>query len=282
MRTKNEIVCMMNKKSPPQPPSKPEITRPAFRYFGSKWLYAPWIIENLPPHTVYVEPFGGGGNVMLRKNPSKLEVYNDLDSGVVNFWQILRNHTDELIRRIKLTPWSREEYYRAWEVSEDMIEEARRFYVRAWMSFTGEPSCQSGWRKAKSDKNIKCGTTILWGSEERLLAVAQRWREVQIEHDDAMKVIQHYDGPNTVFYCDPPYPHNTRSSRSSYRCEMGSEQHIELLKLLNTIQGKALISTYSNPIYDKHLPAKRWRRLERTSRTLDPRTNRIELLFIKK
>ena len=271
----------MTKNNHTPPTSSPtDISRPAFRYLGSKWTIAPWILENMPEHTVYVEPFGGGGNLLLRKDPSVVEIYNDLDSGVVNFWRVLREHTDELIRRIKVTPWAREEYLAAWERSDDPIEEARRFYVRAWMSFTGEHTRQSSWRAAKTGK--KGGTIIQWGSEERLLAVAQRWREVQIEHDDALAVIRRFDSPVALFYCDPPYPHSTRSSGSCYRCEMKDEQHVELLKLLNTIQGKAMISTYPNDLYAKHLPAKRWRRLERQARTLDPKSNRIEVLYVRK
>ena len=78
-------------------------SRPALRYFGSKWRLTPWIIEHFAPYDVYVEPFAGGAGVLLRKPPSALEVYNDLDGEVVNFFDVLRNETDELIRRIDLT-----------------------------------------------------------------------------------------------------------------------------------------------------------------------------------
>jgi hypothetical protein len=101
------------------------VSRPALRYFGSKWRLAPWIIEHFAPHDVYVEPFAGGAGVLLRKPPSALEVYNDLDGEVVNFFNVLRNETDELIRRLDLTPFAREAWENAYEPTEDPIEEAR-------------------------------------------------------------------------------------------------------------------------------------------------------------
>jgi DNA adenine methylase len=260
--------------------AKPLAPRPTLHYLGSKWRIAPWIIENLPPHKVYVEPFGGGAAVLLRKDPSNLEIYNDLDSMVVNFWRVLRTDAAELVRRLKLTPWSREEYLLAWEPTDDPIERARRLFIRTWMAYSGETDRPSGWRAAKTER--KNGTIIQWGVEERLLAVATRWREVQIEHDNALKVIRRFDTPNALFYCDPPYVHSTRSSGSGYAFERNDDEHLELLDLLNGIQGKALISGYPCDLYKIHLPARRWRRLERESRTRDPKANRTEVLYIRK
>lgn len=86
-----------------------EQRRPVLRYFGSKWRLAPWIISHFPKHHGYVEPFGGGCNLLLRKPPSKVEVYNDLDGDVVNFFRVLREKMPELLRAIELTPYSRQE-----------------------------------------------------------------------------------------------------------------------------------------------------------------------------
>jgi DNA adenine methylase len=263
-----------------QPPGKQAIERPALHYLGSKWRIAPWIIENLPQHKVYIEPFGGGAAVLLRKDPSDLEIYNDLDSLVVNFWRVLRTQPEELIRRLKLTPWAREEDLAAWEPTPDPVESARRLFMRTWMSYSGETDRPAGWRAAKTEK--KNGTIIQWGAEERLLAVATRWREVQIEHDNALCVIRRFDTPGALFYCDPPYVHSTRSSGSGYAFEMNDDEHLELLDLLNTIQGKAMISGYPCELYQKHLPAKRWKRLEREARTREAGANRTEVLYVKK
>lgn len=122
-------------------------THPALRYFGGKWRLAKWIISHFPAHNCYVEPYGGGGSVLLRKEPSPFEVYNDLDSGLVSFFRLLRERPEDLIRAIELTPYSREEFMRAYEHSEDPLESARRLFVRSWQGYGG-PRHQSstGWK----------------------------------------------------------------------------------------------------------------------------------------
>jgi len=127
-------------------------------------------------------------------------------------------------------------------------------------------------------------STIQWGDESRLLAVATRLREVKIEHDDAFAVIRRFDGPDTLFYCDPPYVHSTRTGSSEYKYEMENGQHQEFLRLVNSIEGKVVISCYASELYAKALPAKRWRRVERMARTRNTKAegNRLEVLYIKK
>jgi DNA adenine methylase len=250
-------------------------------YLGSKWTLAPWVLAHMPPHEAYVEPFGGGASVLLRKDPSPLEIYNDLDSSVVNFWRVLRQSPDELVRLLRATPWSREEYVSAWgdDAGLSDVERARRLYVRTWMCFNASTDGPKGWRAAKRPKS---GSVVAWGDEGRLLAVAVRWRMVQIEHDDALKVIRRFDTPEALFYCDPPYVHSTRSSHTGYRHELTDERHLELLDLLNSVKGKVLLSGYPSDFYSRHLPAKRWKCVTRTARTRDTKTSRIEALWVRK
>jgi len=80
------------------------------RYHGGKWKLAPWIIGHFPPHRIYVEPFGGGGSVLMRKPRSYGEVYNDAWGNVVNVFRVLRDHADEIERLLYLTPFSRDEF----------------------------------------------------------------------------------------------------------------------------------------------------------------------------
>ena len=105
---------------------------PPVRYLGSKWQLADWIIAQMPPHNIYVEPFCGGACVFFRKAPSALEVLNDLNHDVINFFDVLRTQLEEFMRQIEFTPWSREEYERSFEPAGDSMERARRFYVRSW------------------------------------------------------------------------------------------------------------------------------------------------------
>jgi DNA adenine methylase len=111
------------------------VRRPALRYHGGKWLLAPWIISHFPKHHIYVEPFGGGASILLRKQRSYAEIYNDLDGEVVNLFRMLRDHGDEVKRLVSLTPFSRSEFVDAYEPTDDDLEQARRTLVKSFMGF---------------------------------------------------------------------------------------------------------------------------------------------------
>lgn len=228
------------------------IKRPALRYHGGKWLLAEWIIDFFPRHDCYVEPFAGAANVLLRKKPAVHEVYNDLNSEVVNFFHCLREYPDELIRVINLTPYSRQEWEQAWEYHPEPIERARRFYVRSWQSYgspTSETSSATGWRNQKS----KGTASALRGHHDtaRLWDVAARLLAVQIENEDAAAVIKRYDTRNTLFYVDPPYVFSTRSDWSgrAYQGEMSDEDHIKLSTVLKSVEGMVVLSGYDSDLY---------------------------------
>ncbi len=258
--------------------TEPGILRPPLHYLGSKWSIAPWVLQNLPAHTTYVEPFGGGAAVLLRKPSSPVEIYNDLDHQVVSFWRTLRSRPEELVAMIQATPWAREEYDLAFVDTPDELEAARRFFLRCWMSYMGCTDRKTGWR---ANARSRSGYIPLWGREERLLAVAERLRSVQIENDDALKVIRRFDGPETLFYCDPPYVPASRSSGSQYACEMGDTGHRQLLELLQSVKGKVVLSGYPSELYMECLEGKGWRRVSKRSRTRNVNTIREECLWIK-
>src|SRR5262245_58814798 len=108
--------------------------RPVLRYHGGKWRLAPWIIEHFPEHRIYVEPYGGGASVLLRKSRAFAEVYNDLDGDVVNVFRVLRDRASAaaLIRAIELTPWARDEFRLSYRPASDPVERARRTIARAF------------------------------------------------------------------------------------------------------------------------------------------------------
>jgi DNA adenine methylase len=229
------------------------INRPPLRWLGGKWKLASWIIERFPPHITYVEPFCGGGNVLLQKDPSEIEVLNDLNSDVINFFDVLRTGPEALIRAVHLTPFSREVHARSFAASADPIERALRFYVRCWQSFQpGSDGRNSGWRWQKTNNRGKSVVSD-WTNVDHLWAVAERLKMVQLEHDDALTVIQRYDTPDTLFYVDPPYVIDTRSSSNPtlYKHEMNDNDHVRLANLLNSIQGMAILSGYTHPMYDE-------------------------------
>lgn len=111
----------------------------AFGWYGGKYSHLDWLLPLLPSCHHYCEPFGGSGAVLLNRNPSPVETYNDLDGEVVNFFSVLRSNPEELIRQITFTPFSREEFSKACEIDPSLpdLERARRFYVRARQVRTG-------------------------------------------------------------------------------------------------------------------------------------------------
>jgi DNA adenine methylase len=231
-----------------------EIARPALRYPGGKWRLAPWIISFFPSHDCYVEPYGGAASVLLQKPPAPYEVYNDLESDVVNFFQVLRERTDEFTHAVWLTPWSREEFRRAAQRAEDPFEQARRFFVRCWQSHSGGGISQwsTGWSYQKPPGSNKPAVES-WSSMTHLWAIADRFKRTQIEHDPARAVIARFDAPRTLFYCDPPYVDASRSKWQGkmYREEMSDEEHGELAGLLHEVQGMVVLSGYPSALYDR-------------------------------
>lgn len=245
-----------------------KITNPPVRYVGGKWRVAGWIIDQFPPHVCYCEPFGGGASVLLQKYPSRLEVLNDLNHDIINFFDVLRDKTAELIRAISLTPYHEEEYRRAHDMAgvTDPLERARRFYVRTRMSFGHSEAHQlSGWRfMATTSRNLTL--TDEFARTEHLWATAERLKAVQICCTDYRKVLTRFDTPETLFYIDPPYPASTRyEARNYYRHEMlQDDQHRELAATLKAVQGMVLVSGYECDLYAELFAG--WRMIRKPTR----------------
>ena len=164
---------------------------------------------------------------------------------------MLREQREELIEAIGLTPFSREEFEIAIsELTEDVsdLERARRFYIRARQVRTGLAQRASSGRWAHcrlTSRAGMAGAVSRWlGSVEALPEIAQRLLRVQIENDTAINVIKRYDSEETLFYCDPPYPHGSRGDANAYRYEMTDDEHRELAKVLHTVKGKVALSSY--------------------------------------
>lgn len=236
--------------------SMSEVTRPPLRYHGGKFRLAPWIIPHIPEHRIYVEAFGGAAGVLLRKSRSHIEVYNDLDSQVVNLFQILRNddQANRLYRQIDLTPFSRDEFIQSYKPSPDPIEAARRFIVRCFFGHgtsSINPKHSNGYRSC----DVKAGKSYAreWtGVSDALAASADRLRGVTIENLDFRKLIPKFDTPETFFYLDPPYVMGTRNAGGKgYVHELSDECHRQLSWIAHGIKGKVAISGYPSGLYDE-------------------------------
>lgn len=247
-------------------------------YVGSKWNMAKWIIQQMPDHNVYLEPFFGSGAVLFNKPAARIETVNDIDGNIVNLFKVIREQPTELARAIELTPYSREEYYQAFEsLTNNLsdVERARVFLVRCWMARGGKTSDRTGWRH-----NIDVATVNAlpdWnGLPNTIMDATTRLKGVQIENQDAVTLIERYNKDDCLIYADPPYVLSTRTKRH-YAHEMDNEQHDRLLEALNKHTGYVLLSGYDSELYNDHL--KGWSKLTKVA-TTEAANSKTEVLWL--
>jgi len=230
-----------------------------FNYFGGKSTWVDELEYYFPNHVHFVDVFCGSMAVTLNKIPSKLDTANDLDSSIYNFFKVLREYPEELIRQLMLTAVSREEYEKAFPIQGENIsniEHARRFFVRCRMSFqgtglkksTGFNACINTSEKSKSKNVNKYFSAI-----EKLPEIVSRIQDVQIECMDYKQLIEKYDRPGTFFYCDPPYELRMRKYKKWYNHEFEDKDHKKMVEILNNVEGKVMISGYESDMYKKLL-----------------------------
>ncbi|GIV93012.1 DNA adenine methylase [Chloroflexus sp.] len=258
----------------------------AFGWYGGKYSHLDWLLPLLPPCHHYCEPFGGSAAVLLNRDPAPVETYNDIDGEVTNFFRVLRDEPDQLTRAIALTPFSREEFALACEIDPSLepIERARRFYVRARQVRTGlaQSASLGRWANCKqTSRSGMAGAISRWfGAIEDLPDIAIRLLRVQIENRPALEVIRLYDSPDTLFYCDPPYVHETRGDNNAYAYEMSNEEHQQLADVLNSVQGFVAISGYDCDLMNELYSPPKWIKHVGPTRTIhSTKDQRTEFLW---
>ena len=262
--------------------------RPVLRWHGGKWRLAPWIVECMPPHRIYVEPYGGAASVLLRKQRAPSEIYNDLDDDVVNLFQVLRGpDADALVDALRLTPFARSEFVIAQDEADDPVERARRLVVRSYMGFGSDSATINGNTgfRAQSPKSNRSPERDWQNYPDSLLRVIDRLRGVVIESRPALDVMRRHDSASTLHYVDPPYLPETRSAKArrgglpyhAYRHELTVEDHAELLDMLDGLEGRVILSGYPSDLYDQALA--RWWRVERDA-LADGARARTEVLWM--
>ncbi|MCY4128970.1 MAG: DNA adenine methylase, partial [Gammaproteobacteria bacterium] len=201
------------------------------RYYGGKGNLTQYLLPLIPSHRCYCEVFGGGASLLFAKPPSRVEVYNDIDSDVVAFFRMF--HDPEAFEMFKrkcyYTPYSREicfEYRNTWKEQTDPTERIYRWFCVNRMMFGGRirDSRKGGW---------SCSTTQggrLKIIVDKLDEYVERLRDVQIDNRSWEVVLDVYDSPDTFFYLDPPYPVVTRTDANAYNYEMCSVGHERLIE----------------------------------------------------
>ena len=208
------------------------------------------LLPLIPEHHCFVEVFGGGASLLFAKEPSKVEVYNDIDGDVVAFFKVFHDPEalEVLKRKCFYTPYSRDlyaEYKRSWKEQTDPIERIYRWFIMVRMAFNGGFGAggASFTDKRNAAKQLK-------DVVDNFEIVVDRLRVVQIENDTWQTVLDRYDSTDTFFYLDPPYVLSTRTGKM-YNHEMTDADHTELIQAIENLKGKVLLSGYDNPIYKK-------------------------------
>jgi DNA adenine methylase len=270
--------------------NRPRDHRPLIRWHGGKWKIALWVVAHLPPHELYTEVFGGGAAVLIRKNrATRGELYNDLDGTLVHLMRVLQDPVKAaaLVRKIALTPFSREEFYAAYGETDDDVERARRTLIRSFMGFGASGATSDSLTGFRGGVRTKGGIPAQeWASyPQALQRIIARLDGVMVENQCAFGLLRSVDEPGVLHYLDPPYHPATRSKGNRqrgagyhvYRHELDENQHDELLDVARSLKGMVVLSGYPHDSYDEALRG--WRRVTRETQA-DGARPRTEVLWI--
>lgn len=240
--------------------------RPLLRYFGGKFRIADWVVSHFPPHRQYVEPFGGAASVLLHKSRAYNEIYNDKNGDIVNLFQVIRNPqlSKKLIEKVRLTPYSRDEFDLSYEKTDDPVEKARRVIVRSHFAFSSSGVSRK-YKTGFRNENMRCNADEWMDFPEALRDIIERMIGVVIENCNAIDLIEKMDHEETLFYLDPPYVPSTRS-KEEYTYDMTYQDHEKLLDLIIGLKGKVVISGYDNELYDSVLIPNGYEKRSRNAR----------------
>jgi len=215
-----------------------------FPYTGGKHFLVKKLLPLIPPHRVYVEVFGGAAALLFAKQPSQEEVYNDIDSNLVNVFMVVRDRKDEFLKRLEWLPFSRELYARfTKDLDEgkiiDPLERAVAFFYCMRSCFAGRFG--SGWAFTRKGPS----RASRWANvPESLASIAERIRKLDIDHLDFRQCIKNRDAPDVFFFLDPPY----LDVKQANKLAMTEQDHVDLADLLLSVQGKWLLTYGNHPL----------------------------------
>jgi len=228
------------------------------KWHGGKHYLAKRIVALMPPHTHYVEPYAGGLSVMLAKDPEGVsEVANDMHGNLTKFWRVLQAEEtfQRFLRTVQGMPFSEQEWQDAAGRLDDPdpVEQAVAFFLRCRQSLAGRMDTFAPLSRRRTRRGMNEQASAWLSAVDGLPAVHARLRRVAIRNRPALEVIQSEDGPDTLYYCDPPYIHASRTAPDVYALEMSEADHQELLTVLKACRGKVMLSGYPSVLYDEAL-----------------------------
>jgi len=223
-----------------------------FWYMGGKSNLLKPLLSILPEHVVYVEVFGGAGNLLLNKKPVLSEIINDVDDDIVNLFTVVsRDNTFEQFNKIiQSLPYSRTVYQKMREILKEPFEynpfepNVRRAVAYYYFKNSSVSSRHGFGVSRTGNHSISYANKL-----DKLKQVRERLRKVIVEHLDFEECIRKYDTPDTLFFLDPPY----LNVEHYYKHGFTIEDHKRLLNLLPTIKGKFILTTYRNELYENAL-----------------------------
>lgn len=228
--------------------------RPIIKCHGSKYYLCHKIIPLLPPHKIYVEAFGGGGNVLINKPVSTVEIFNDINKGLINLYINVVNFPRDFLNMINKFKYNKEnfEYFKNYPSLTGLFMESVIYLIRNRMSRGGMGKT---FAQSKRTRGGKMGDVNAWETflSKHLEPVAERLKKVNFCYFNGIEVIKRWDSSHTTHYCDPPYFPSTRTAKKVFSNEMSIENHEELLDTLMNIKGRGVISGYHHPLYDNIL-----------------------------
>lgn len=224
-------------------------------YYGGKQKLLTTILSKIPDHKLYCEPFVGGAAVFFGKQPSEVEVINDTNKELINFYRVCKENFIDLQTMVRITLHSRKAHQDANVIYANPhlfsnIQRAWAVWVLSTQSFSAMLDGSWGYDKQKGTTSLK----IKNKREQFTEQIATRLQDVQVECADALYIIQSRDTEHSFFYCDPPYFNSDCGHYDGY-----TEQDFEgLLKALSAIKGRFLLSSYPSPILMKYAKQQGW------------------------
>ena len=256
------------------------LTQP-IKVFGGKFFLAKRIVSMMPRHIAYVEPYFGGGAVLLARDPADeslwadghkgvSEVCNDIHHSLFVFWKVLQDERmfGRFLRKVEATPFSEAEFDRTFWVTsvtdptreDDWLDIAFAFFVRARQSLSGMGKSFTGITKTRVRRGMSNEVSAWLTAVEGLPAVHDRLKRVLILNRDALDVIRGQDNSDCFMYIDPSYVHSTRTAPDVYKHECSDDHHRELLEILGSLKGKFILSGYPSAMYDEAIEKHGWHR----------------------